>query len=332
MNDDGVEQAAILLLSLGEEEAAEVFKYLAPKEVQKLGAAMTRLDAVTRERVAGVLDRFDETAAGQTSLGGDAKDYIRGVLTRALGADKATFILERILQGGDTSGIESLKWMDPASVAELLKGEHPQIIASVLVHLERDHAADILGRFTGALRNDVVLRVATLDGIQPVALKELNDVLSKVLAGGDNNIKKSALGGVRAAAEMLNFLGNAAETEVLEAVRGHDAELAQKVLDEMFVFDDLAGLDDKAVQLVLREVQSEALVVALKGASEAIREKVFANMSQRAGEMLRDDLESKGPVKVSEVEAQQKEILKIVRRLAEAGEISLGAKGEEQYV
>jgi flagellar motor switch protein FliG len=331
MNDEGIGRAAVLLRSLGEEEAAAVFKHLAPKEVQKLGEAMTKIDKVTRASIEAVLDRFSAEAAQQTSLNGNSPDYIRGVLTKALGDDKAKYILDRILQGSDTSGIESLKWMDPAMVAELIRNEHPQIIASILVHLDHDQAAGILDQFNDRLRNDTMLRIATLDGIQPNALKELNDTLAKVLAGNDN-IKKSTLGGVRAAADILNFLGNTQETAVIESVREFDAELAQKILDEMFVFDNLLELEDSAIQLVLREVQSESLVVALKGANEAVREKVFTNMSQRAGDMLRDDLESKGPVKVSEVEAEQREILKIVRRLAEEGQIALGAKGDEAYV
>jgi len=331
MNDEGIGRAAVLLRSLGEEEAAAVFKHLAPKEVQKLGEAMTKIDKVTRTSIEEVLDRFVAEASQQTSLNGDSPDYIRGVLTKALGDDKAKYILDRILQGSDTSGIESLKWMDPAMVAELIRNEHPQIIASILVHLDHDQAAGILDQLTDRLRNDTMLRIATLDGIQPNALKELNDTLARVLAGNDN-IKKSTLGGVRAAAEILNFLGNTQETAVIESVREFDAELAQKILDEMFVFDNLMDLEDSAIQLVLREVQSESLVVALKGANESVREKVFTNMSQRAGEMLRDDLESKGPVKVSEVEAEQREILKIVRRLAEEGQIALGAKGDEAYV
>lgn len=331
MNDEGVGRAAVLLRSLGEEEAAAVFKHLAPKEVQKLGEAMTKIDKVTRTSIEDVLDRFVAEAAQQTSLNGDSPEYIRGVLTKALGDDKAKYILDRILQGSDTSGIESLKWMDAAMVAELIRNEHPQIIASILVHLDQDQAAAILDQFGDRLRNDIMLRIATLDGIQPNALKELNDTLARVLAGNDN-IKKSTLGGVRAAADILNFLGNTQETAVIESVREFDAELAQKILDEMFVFDNLMDLEDSAIQLVLREVQSESLVVALKGANESVREKVFTNMSQRAGEMLRDDLESKGPVKVSEVEAEQREILKIVRRLAEEGQIALGAKGDEAYV
>jgi len=331
MSEAGLTNSAILLLSLGEEEAAEVFKHLAPKEAQKIGQTMTRLGAVTKDRIEDVLGRFHERAEQESSIGADADGYVRSVLTKALGDDKATFLLDRILQGGDASGIESLKWMDPASVAELIKNEHPQIIASILVHLESDHAADIARHFSERVRNEVVLRIATLDGIQPTALRELNDVLAKMLAGSDN-IKKMALGGVSAAANILNYLGTAVEAQVLDAVREHDTELAQKIVDEMFVWENLLDVDDKGIQALLREVQSESLIVALKGASEAMKEKIFRNMSQRAGELLKDDLEAKGPVRVSEVEAKQKEILKIVRRMADEGTIALGGKGDDQFV
>jgi flagellar motor switch protein FliG len=253
------------------------------------------------------------------------------VLTKALGSDKAANLIERILHGGDTSGIEGLKWMDAASVAELIKNEHPQIIATILVHLERDQASEILSLFTERLRNDVVLRIATLDGIQPSALKELNDVLTKLLSGA-NNLKKSVMGGVRAAAEILNYVGTANETAIIASVRDYDPELAQKIQDEMFVFENLLDIDDRSIQLLLREVQSESLIIALKGTSEELREKIFKNMSQRAAEMLRDDLEAKGPVRISEVEAEQKEILKIVRKLADEGQIVIGGAGEESFV
>src|SRR3954469_578622 len=331
MSDEGLSRSAVLLLAMGEEHAAGVLKYLAPREVQKLGQAMASLKNVTREQIEQALETFRTEAEEQTAFGLGSDEYVRNVLTKALGDDKAGAVIDRILQGGDTSGIEGLKWMDSPSVAELIKNEHPQIIATILVHLDRDQAAEVLQGFTERLRNDVVLRIATLDGIQPSALRELNDVLTKLLSGS-NNLKKSPMGGVRAAAEILNFLGASVEGSVVEAVRQYDGELAQKILDQMFVFENLLDLDDKGIQLLLREVQSEALIVALKGANEALREKVFKNMSQRAGEMLKDDLEAKGPVKVSEVEAQQKEILKIVRRLADEGQISIGGGAEEAYV
>lgn len=331
MDDAGLEQAAILLMTVGEEQAAEVFKFLSPKEVQKLGETMARLKTVPRERVDEVIARFNKAKDEQYSLVGDTDAFISQVLRRALGDEKAGMLLDRILQGRDVSGIESLKWMDPGSIAELLKNEHPQIVASILVHLERDHAADVLKCLPERMRNDVLLRIATLDGIQPQALQELNEVLSKVLAGGEK-LKKATLGGTKATAEMLNFLGSQLETAAVEAIREHDPDLAQKILDQMFVFDNLMDLDDRAIQLLLREVQSESLIVALKGADPALREKIFKNMSNRAAEMLREDLEAKGPVRLSEVEAEQREILKIVRRLADEGQIQLGSGGDDQYV
>lgn len=331
MSEDGVLKSAILLMTLGEEAAVEVFKFLGPKEAQKLGMAMANLNNVTRDQVDGVLKEFCAKAGEKTTLGMASDEYIRTVLTKALGSDKAANLIDRILHGGDTSGIEGLKWMDSASVAELIRNEHPQIIATILVHLDRDQASEVLGFFPERLRTDVILRIATLEGVQPAALRELNDVLTKLLTGGDK-IKKSAMGGVRAAAEILNFFGSADEASVITGIRDYDPDLAQKIQDEMFVFDNLMDLDDRSIQLLLREVQSETLILALKGTSPELREKIFKNMSQRAAEMLRDDLEAKGPVRLSEVEAEQKEILKTVRKLAEEGQIVIGKGGEEGLV
>lgn len=329
--DEGVENAAILLMSLGEEEAAEVFKHLGPKEVQKLGETIAKMKAVPRDRVDRVLDKFGELAANEHSLVNDTDEYVKSVLRKALGDDKAQLLIDRILVGSDISGIESLKWMDAGSVAELLRNEHPQIVAAILVHLDFDQSAEVLKQFTERQRNEVMVRIATLDGIQPTALKDLNEVMSKVLAGGDR-MKKSNLGGVKAAAEILNMLGSAAETSVLDFVREADNELAQKIMDNMFTFDDLEKLDDKGIQALMKEVQSESLIVALKGATPGMREKIFRNMSSRAAETLKEDLESRGPVRLSEVEAEQKEMLKIVRRLADEGQIQLSSGGDEQFV
>jgi flagellar motor switch protein FliG len=329
--DDGIEQSAILLLSLGEDEAAEVLKHLGPKEVQKLGHAMTALKSVPREKIEHVLDKLhSETGLGSPVSVDEAT--IRSMLTKALGDDRAANLISRIMQGGDTAGIESLKWMDAATVADLIKNEHPQIIATILVHLEFDHAGEILKLFSERLRNDVLLRIATLDGVQPTALHELNEALTRLLAGASANIKKAAMGGIRHAAEILNFVGQQAETSIVDNVREYDPDLAQKILDEMFVFENLMDVDDRGIQLLLREVQSDSLIVALKGAPPELREKIFKNMSQRAAEMLREDLESKGPVRLSEVEAEQKEILKIARRLADEGQIVLGGKGGEDQM
>jgi flagellar motor switch protein FliG len=331
MDETGLENAAILLMSLGEEEASEVFKHLAPKEVQRLGETIARMRAVTRERVDGVLDSFEKVAANEHMLVADSNEYVKAVLRKALGEEKANLLIDRILQGSDVTGIESLKWMDPTSVAELLRNEHPQIVAAILVHLEFDQASDVLKMFTERQRNEVMVRIATLDGIQPLALRDLNEVMSKVLSGGDRG-RKSTLGGVKTAAEILNMLGSAVETSVLDFVREADADLAQKIMDNMFTFDDVEKIDDKGIQALMKEVQSESLIIALKGATPALREKIFRNMSSRASETLKEDLESRGPVRLSEVEAEQKEMLKIVRRLVDEGQIVLAGGGDEAFV
>ena len=331
MDDNGVEEAAILLMSLGEEEAAAVFKHLAPKEVQKLGETIARLKIVPRERLTRVLERFATDAVESHTLVADTDEYIKSVLHKALGEDKANLLIDRILQGSDVSGIEGLKWLDPGTVAELLRNEHPQIVAAILVHLESDMASEIMKSFNERQRNEVMVRIATLDGIQPAALKDLNEVMSNVLAGGDK-MRKASLGGVKPAAEIINLLGSALETSVLDYVRESDPDLAQKLMDNMFGFDDLIKLDDKGVQAMLKEVQSESLVLALKGATPEMREKVFRNMSSRAAETLKEDLESRGPVRVSDVEAEQKEILKVVRRLVEEGQIVIATGGADEFL
>ncbi len=331
MSEDGLQDAAILLMSLGEAEAAEVFKHLSPKEVQKLGEAIARTKTITRERVAEVVGKFTGVAASQSLMVTDSSDYVRSVLKLALGDDKATLLIDRILQGGDVSGIESLKWMDSMSVAELLRSEHPQIVAAILVHLDYDQAADVLKNLSERQRNEVMLRIATMEGIQPTALKDLNEVLFHVLSGGDK-VRKSSLGGVKTAAEMIKLMGTAIEGTVVESIRNHDPDLAQKIVDKMFVFDDLIKLDDKSVQMVLKEVASDTLIAALKGAQPELRDKILANMSSRAAETLREDLESRGPMRLSEVEAQQKEILKTVRRLSDEGQIVIGGGAADAMV
>lgn len=329
--DRSIEDAAILLMSLGEEEAANVFKHLGPKEVQKLGETIARLKVIPRERVETVLDRFTSIAKEQHMLVNDTDEYVKSVLRKALGEDKANLLIDRILQGADVSGIESLKWMDGGSVAELLRNEHPQIIAAILVHLDFDQASQVLKAFTERQRNEVLIRIATLDGIQPTALKDLNEVLSKVLAGGDR-LKKASLGGVKTAAEIINMLGSSVETSALDYIREADGELAQKIMDNMFTFDDVNKLDDRAIQTVLKEVQGDSLIIALKGATPELRERIFKNMSSRAAESLREDLESRGPVRVAEVEGEQKEILKIVRRLVDEGQIVIAIGGGDDFL
>lgn len=330
MSHDGVNKSAILLMSLGESEAAQVLKFLEPKEVQKISTAMVALRNLSREQIAEVVEEFHDDAAEKTTIGMDSSAYIRNMLTQALGSHKAAGLLDRILHNNDTTGIESLKWMEPHAIVDLIQGEHPQIIATILVHLEPDQSSSILNLLSERLRNDVMLRIATLDGVQPVALHELNEVFTQMLSGAAS--KKFTRGGIKTAAEILNFVGTANEATVIENVRAIDPDLAQKIQDQMFVFENLLTVEDRAIQLILREIQTESLIVALKGASEEIREKIFKNMSQRAGEMLREDLEAKGPVKLTEVEAEQKAILKVARRLSDEGQISLGPKGEETYV
>ena len=331
MDEEGLQDSAILLMSLGEEEAAEVFKHLTPKEVQRLGETIAKMKVIPRERVETVLDRFANDASDQSMLVNDTDEYVKSVLRKALGDDKANLLIDRILQGGDVSGIESLKWMDPGSVAELLRNEHPQIIAAILVHLDYDQSSEVLKHFVERQRHEVMIRIATLDGIQPSALKDLNDVLSKVLAGGDK-LRKASLGGVKTAAEIINMMGSTLEAPLLDYIRQSDPELAQKIMDNMFVFDDLLKIDDRGIQTMLKEVQTESLIIALKGATPELREKIFSNMSTRAAETLREDLESRGPVRLSEVEAEQKELLKIVRRLADEGQIVLATGGDDGFV
>jgi len=326
LNDAGLEDSAILLMSLGEEEAAEVFKHLSPREVQSLGETISKMTSVPKERLDKVLEKFSVRASEQSGLVSDTNGYVRSVLKKALGDDKADMLIDRIMQGGDIAGIESLKWMDAPSVSELLRNEHPQIVAAILVHLEHEQAALVLKGFTERHRNEVLIRVATLDGIQPSALKELNDVMGRMLASGDK-VRKTSLGGAKPAAEMINLLGTNIETSVLDYIREADNDLAQKIADNMFTFDDVEKIDDKGIQALLKEVQTESLVIALKGASATLREKILKNMSTRAAETLREELETRGPVRVSEVEAEQRELMRTVRRLADDGQITLGGSG-----
>jgi flagellar motor switch protein FliG len=331
LDEAGLEDAAILLMSLGEEEAAEVFRHLSPKEVQRLGETIAKMKSISRDKVEGVLQKFSTVAALQSNLVPNTDEYVRSVLKKALGEDKANLLLDRILQGSDNAGIESLKWMDAASIAELLRNEHPQIVAAILVHLDHDLAGAVLKLFGERQRNEVLIRIATLDGIQPSALNDLNDVMSKVLAGGGKQ-RKASLGGAKTAAEIINMLGGAVETSVLDFIREADADLVQKITDNMFTFDDLDKIDDKGIQALMKEVQSESLVVALKGAKPELRDKILKNMSTRAAETLREDLESRGPVRLSEVEAEQKEMLKVVRRLIDEGQIVMAGGGSDEFV
>lgn len=323
-----LERAAILLMTLGEKDAAEILKHMGPKEVQRVGTAMATLSNVNQGQVEGVVSEFLEAVSGQTGLGLGTDAYIRNMLTQALGNDKAGALIDRILLGGNTTGLDSLKWMEPRQVADLIRLEHPQIQAIVVSYLDPDQSAEILSNFDDKVRLDIIMRVAALDQVQPAALQELNDILERQFSG-KGGAQTTSIGGLQVAANIVNLVDSSVATELLEKIKEVDEDLSSRIQDLMFVFDDLVNIDDRGMQVLLREVNSELLVVALKGADPQVQDKVFRNMSKRASEMLRDDLESKGPVRVSEVEAAQKEILTTARRLSDSGEIVLGGGGGE---
>ncbi|WAC63862.1 flagellar motor switch protein FliG [Pseudoxanthomonas sp. SL93] len=325
---NGVQKAAVLLLSLGEEDAAEVLKHMNAKEVQKLGIAMATISGVSREQVMQVISTFGEALDKQTSLGMGADDYVRKVLVQALGEDKAGSLIDRILLGRNTTGLDTLKWMDPRAIADLVRNEHPQIIAIVLSHLDSDQAADVLKMLPERARTDVLLRIATLDGIPPNALNELNEIMERQFAG-NQNLKSSSIGGVKVAANILNFMDSGQDQAILSSITQVDADLGSRIQDLMFVFDNLADLGDRELQALLREVPNDRLGLALRGADAKVKEKITRNMSQRAAQILLEDMEARGPVRLSDVEGAQKEILAIVRRLADQGVISLVASSEE---
>lgn len=326
-----VDRAAVLLLTLGERAAAEVLKYMGPKDVQRLGSAMAATKSVSQEQVNDVLAEFLELVVQHTGVGIDSEEYIRNVLGAAVGEEKAKALLARIRLGDNVRGLEALKWMDPRGVAEVIRNEHPQIIAIILSYLDRDHSAAILTQLPQRIRPDIVMRIATLDVVQPAALETLNEILEKQVSGTPS-LRSASVGGPKVAADILNFVDSGVEGEVLGGLQETDPELSQRIQDLMFVFENLRDLDDRGMQTILREVSSDSLLLALKGTDEALREKFFRNMSKRAAEMLREDLEVKGPVRLSEVETAQKEILSIARRLADEGQISLGSKGAEEFI
>lgn len=326
-----IERAAILLLSVGTADAANVLKHMGPKEVQRLGVAMAKMESVERDVVDGVLTEFLDVVRTQTSLGIGADNYIRNMLVSALGEDKAGNLIDRILDGGSTTGLDTLKWMEPRAVCDIIRYEHPQIQSIVIAYLDPDQAAEVLGLLDERVRIDVMMRISALDSVQPLALQELNNILEKQFTKS-SGASSANLGGTKVTAEIMNFLDSSIESELLDGIREIDDDLAQEIQDLMFVFDNLVDVDDRGIQALLREVSSESLILALKGADEDLKEKIFKNMSKRAAELLKDDLEAKGPVKVSEVETSQKEILSIARRMADAGEIVLGSKGGDEMI
>ncbi|UPG92374.1 flagellar motor switch protein FliG [Luteibacter aegosomaticola] len=325
----GAQKAAILLLTLGEEDAASILKHLGARDVQAVGTAMAQLKNVSKEQVEVVLTKLQDDVGQHTAIGVGTEDYIRRILVNALGENKAGGLIDRILLGRSSKGLESLKWMESRAIAEMISQEHPQIIALVLAHLEPDQAAEVIGYLPARTRSDVVMRIATLDGVQPHALNELDEIMERQFSGNSNKLKSATVGGLKAAADILNAMETSREAELMSSIRGIDTGLGDRIEELMFVFDDLAELDDRSMQVLLREVPSARLITALKGADAAIREKIFANMSKRAADMLRDDLEVKGPVRLSEVDAAQKEVLATARRLADAGQINLAGGGEE---
>jgi flagellar motor switch protein FliG len=326
----GIDRAAILLLALGEKDAAQILRHMGPKEVQEVGLAMATLTNVSTRQMEQVMGSFVDTLEDQTALGVDSDDYIRNVLKDALG-DKASGMIDRILLGRNSKGIEQLKWMDSKAIAELIRLEHPQIIAIVMSVLDPDQAAGVLGEFPENVRTDIIMRVATLESIQPAALQELDEILEIQFSGG-SNVQQSKMGGVKTAANILNLVDGAIESQVIEHIEQVDQDLCQEIQDNMFVFENLVDIDDRGIQSLLREVSSEQLLLALRGADESLKEKIFKNMSKRASEMLKDDLEAAPPARLSDVEAAQKEIISVARRMADAGEINLGGAGGEEFV
>ena len=326
----GARRSAILLLSLDEDSAAEVFKYLSNKEVQEISLEMASLSQISHEEMEEALNEFHDEMEQFSAVNLHSSEHIRTVLTKALGSERANSLIEDILETkGSASGIDALNLMESTTVAELIRDEHPQIIATIVIHLDRNLAADVLEQLDEKLRNDVVLRIATFSGVQPAALQELTEVLGSMLDG--QNVKRSKMGGVRTAAEILNLMNSSQEELVIDAVRAHNDDLAQRIIDEMFLFENILDIDDRGIQLILKEVDTNSLVVALKGAQEALIDKITQNMSQRAATLMREDLEARGPVRVSQVETEQKAILQVVRRLADNGDIVLSG-GDDSYV
>ncbi|MCX8583700.1 MULTISPECIES: flagellar motor switch protein FliG [unclassified Gilliamella] len=332
MNLSESQKAATILMILGEELAAKVMQFLDHKEVQQISSAMMGLPQLTQEQLKNILNDCQTTLDDCAVLNTDTNGYLRKVLEKSIGSDKASRLLDELLDTDiedTTDGLKMLNFVDAARAVDLVKKEHPQIIATILVHLNRDLAAEILNLFDDDLRNDVMLRIATFGGVEPSALEVLSTSLSTLLHG--QNIKLNNMGGIRTAAEIINLMKSQQEELVINALRDYDNELAQKIIDEMFLFENLVDVDDRSIQRLLKDVDNETLIIALKGATEPLREKLLSNMSQRAASILREDLENRPPVRLSQVETEQKKILVIARRLAETGEMILSS-GDDEYV
>jgi len=327
----GVQRAAVLLMAMGSENAAEVLKHLNPKEVQSLGAAMASLENVNKGTMTKVMDDFIAQVSDQTSVGIGQDDYIREMMVNALGEDKANNMIDRILLGSGNKGLESLKWMDARSVAEVVRLEHPQIISIVLSYLEPDQSAEVLKMLPERARPDILMRVAALEGIPPAALQELDKIMEAQFSG-NQNVSQNSMGGFKTAANILNFMESSIESAIMDSIAEHDQEMQESISELMFVFDNLNDVDDRGIQALLREVSTDSLTLALKGADEGLKEKILKNMSKRAAEMLQEDMEARGPVRLSEVELAQKDIISTARRLADEGDIVLGGSGAEEMV
>ncbi|TGD73152.1 flagellar motor switch protein FliG [Mangrovimicrobium sediminis] len=326
----GLRKSAIVLLSLEEEATAEVLKHMSSREIQEVSQEMATVGQVSHADVTNVLEDFYVEAEEYSVLGVTSTDHIQNILVKVLGNDRALSLIEDITETKAThNGIDALNLIDPGTVAEMIRDEHPQIIATILVHLERGQAADILAAFEEKVRNDIMLRIATFSGVQPAALQTLTEVLTTMISG--QNLKRSKMGGVKTAAEILNLMNSSTEEAIIENVRGYDEDLVQKIIDEMFLFENLENLDDASIKLVLKEIDTNTLTVALKGAPQSLVDKFLGNMSQRASQMLIEDMEARGPMRLSVVEEEQKTILQVVRRMADSGEIILSS-ADESYV
>ncbi|MGB5347145.1 MAG: flagellar motor switch protein FliG [Woeseia sp.] len=324
----GTQRAALLLMTLGEAQAAEVLKYMGPREVQSIGTAMATLNGISKDQANAVLDQFVTEVEDQTPFGVGTEEYVRNVLTGAFGAGKANAFIDRILIGQDARGLAELKWMSSLEVADIVDGEHPQIIAIIVAYLEPEQAAEVIDRLPEQLRTEVVIRIARLSDVQQSALAEIENLI----ASKSGNKKRSGtekVGGDRVAANIVNSLGPEKSEAILEKIKERNADLSERIQELMFVFDTLIDVDDRGIQTLLREVSNEILVVALKGCDPAVRDKILGNMSKRAAALLAEDMEARGPIKLSEVEEAQKAILDIARRLADSGDINLGQGGEE---
>ncbi|MDX1538611.1 flagellar motor switch protein FliG [Arsukibacterium sp.] len=328
---DGVEKAAILLLSLSEEDAAQILKHLEPKQVQKVGLAMAQMTDLNQAKISAVHRLFIEQIQNFSTIGFQSEEFIKRALTAALGEEKAANLIDQIVLGGGAKGLDSLKWMDSKQVANIIRNEHPQIQTIVLSYLEPEQSAEILSQFSEKVRLDLTMRIANLEEVQPAALQELNEIMEKQFAG-QAGTQSAKMGGLKAAADILNYLDTNMEGQLMDSIREHDEEMAQQIQDLMFVFENLVDVDDRGIQVLLREIQQDVLMKALKGTDENLKEKILKNMSKRAAELLQDDLEAMGPVRVSEVETAQKEILSTARRLSDAGEIMLGGGGGEDFL